>query len=505
MLEIFVKYLAISAIIIDASIALFVLLQNPKRAINQAYWLMMTSINIWQLSNVLFSYYSFQNIFFAEFFLDITYPFAGFSIFLFWYFIYLFPDREHSFKKLFFISIFWFIFLLLVLFTNWLVELTFYKDSQNRVFTYHWLYKIYAFTIITSLLYIIKTLYKKIKEIKIQRWKIQLYYLLAGCILFSIIGITTNLIVPIIQNVFLGIELKNYLYIYNIGPSASIIFSALVAYAILRHRLLAIKFLIQRKWFSIACAAILYLCAMLLSIHTQHLQTIILTIAIASLLFIPTQRCIAFFIQMIVKKERIDLFKITSVEKKFLATCSTPESFFRLLVGQIMQRIPLEKIQCITYDSVNDYYRPAFRLGEGKKFPTHFRKKEKIITILKKTPRIFSPSIDCGDYWSEEEKAFLTEYCTQKEIALILPIRDPFRILGILFLGNRIDLKEISQEDMLFLEDVQKTGNDMMKPILTLYHAVATRIDDSVRVEEIIDPAFKAKKRVSFLEDEDDE
>lgn len=60
------------------------------------------------------------------------------------------------------------------------------------------------------------------------------------------------------------------------------------------------------------------------------------------------------------------------------------------------------------------------------------------------------------------------------------------RLLGVMFLGRRIDQKKYSADDHVFLEKFQKDATRALWSVLQLEHAAVSRIDDPYTVQHTL-------------------
>lgn len=90
----FTEYFLAFAIIFDSSIAWFVLLKNPRRPINQAYFFMIFWITVWQISNFITSYVLLPYGL-ALFFSRLAFAAAAILVPGMLYFVSIFPNHHH--------------------------------------------------------------------------------------------------------------------------------------------------------------------------------------------------------------------------------------------------------------------------------------------------------------------------------------------------------------------------------------------------------------------------
>ncbi len=109
-------------------------------------------------------------------------------------------------------------------------------DGEHRTTIYGKLYPVFILHFVG---YISASIYQLIRKSRSLKGieKVQITYLEWGFILGSFLGIITNIIAPLFGNYSLQ----------AIGPAATVIFVGVTAYAVIRHRLLDIRFVVTRS------------------------------------------------------------------------------------------------------------------------------------------------------------------------------------------------------------------------------------------------------------------
>ena len=220
-------------------IALFVIARN-RRIINQLFVFFIISIAVWLLFDFLTDRSS--NIKYAEIFAKLSFVGPILIAYSFYIFTIYFPrnNKKQNKKWLFVFSITPIILLFLTP-TRALVKSISFEKVESALaakvsFEQGWAYYIFV-------IYFIGYLFASFRNLIVRYHngtgitKQQIRYLFTGIVISLIISFITNILLPLIGNNSLT----------KIGPSSSIIAICFITYAIIRHRLLDIRFVITRS------------------------------------------------------------------------------------------------------------------------------------------------------------------------------------------------------------------------------------------------------------------
>ena len=218
----------------NISLGLLVLFRDHKRTRNIAFALLSLGVALWSLGISVFRDYSSHRIIFISGIL--VHSAAGMAIFALLLFSFTFPEGELPVSKVkkFLLRMFFPLALLLTVFPGAVVLNV--KIGSTNTITYARGFIIFATLVLFCSFWSFVNLLKKFRAAKSQA-KQQILYLFLGVAIGATIGIVTNLILP-------GLGVFNYNWI---GPSATLIMVGFIAYAIIRHRLLDIRFVITRS------------------------------------------------------------------------------------------------------------------------------------------------------------------------------------------------------------------------------------------------------------------
>ncbi len=210
-------------------IGLFVLIKQPRRLVNRAFFTVATGISMWGLGLVLLAETGIFNIFDKV-------TLYGFVIMLFGYvtFAQVFPRAEHTPKHFYYL----FIplgFIACILPFNLVIKTAIVHADKSVQPVNGPLFPLFA-AVCTAYVFLGLFLFVRtyVKAVGLARR--QMNYLLLGLGLFIICAITFDVILPAFQ--IFGL---NFL-----GPISSIALTGFSAYAIIRHRLMDIRVVIQR-------------------------------------------------------------------------------------------------------------------------------------------------------------------------------------------------------------------------------------------------------------------
>lgn len=215
-------------VLLNIGLAIVILVNNPKNAINRFFAFFILSIIFWSVSNYYANFYgdyaliwnksaflsaifiAFSLVYFSLYFPKLSKPL------LFWqHLLIILPTVLISF---------------LVLFTNLIVAGVTIIETGTGVEQGSW----YYIWPVYFLIYIISALWILIKKYRYspEKEKNQIHFVFVGLVLSLLIGITTNLLFPFL--------LKNDT-LSNVGPYATIVLVGFTAYAIVKYELLNIK------------------------------------------------------------------------------------------------------------------------------------------------------------------------------------------------------------------------------------------------------------------------
>lgn len=244
---ILIKILLTISILINAIVAFFVLIRNPKKINNLTYFNAVFWTIIWQLLIWILTFINFSSS--ATLWIDrFAFIAAIVTISSILFFVYSFIDQKISLKRIILVYSFP-AFLIILFLTEYIIKnIVIIETSPPGVIyescygSLYFLFPLFAvgYLIWTIILFITK--YKRLSGIRKNQFK----YIIIGLSVPLSIGIASGAVIPDLIRYFsesssylVGIETR-------IGPICTVFMSIVIAYAISRHRLFGIKFIIRK-------------------------------------------------------------------------------------------------------------------------------------------------------------------------------------------------------------------------------------------------------------------
>ncbi len=205
-------------------------LRGRKNQSNIFFALVAICVSAWTFSRVFFEIFPINGLIY--FWVDFLYISASFIPLFFIFFTYVFPADKIYFsrKQIFFIVIPNLIIVLFVLIPDFVIGDINYDAGGYKIISFGSGYIFYFLYLISYFFWgfvnLIKKYFKKEGIIKTQ-----LKYIFWGTFIATLFGISTNLILPIFGS----------FKFFWLGPVMTVIMTAFIAYAIIKHQLLDIK------------------------------------------------------------------------------------------------------------------------------------------------------------------------------------------------------------------------------------------------------------------------
>ena len=220
--------------VLNLSLALLVYWKNPSRWVNRMFSFFAMAVAGWTVGTTIGNFYAglYPGLIWAR----VAFAMAGLSVYALLAFFHVFPYSPGPPRSLpiilFGISA---AALALLSFTPWMVsELS--MTQRGLKVAYGPLYPLYAAYILSCVGYSVAVILHKMKAARgVER--LQLKYLFVGLLVPGLLATVTNLLVPLL---FGTSQFSQY------GPLFSCLMIAMTAHAIVRHRLMNIRFVIRR-------------------------------------------------------------------------------------------------------------------------------------------------------------------------------------------------------------------------------------------------------------------
>lgn len=222
-------------VILTLWLALFVYFKNPARWVNRAFSIFSLAVAGWTTGTWGAKFFAESKI--AAVFTEIAFAMAALSVYSLVIFFHAFP-RTSSFPRSRLVIVLGVLAAMIVATPKspWIVTNLTVTESGLKT-SYGPLYPLFALYILSCIAYSLWIITAKIKATRgIER--VQLNYLFAGLLVPGILASVTNLLIPLM---FGTSRFSQY------GPLFSFIMIAMIAHAIIRHRLMDIRVVIKKS------------------------------------------------------------------------------------------------------------------------------------------------------------------------------------------------------------------------------------------------------------------
>jgi len=464
----------LSAVILNTVLAFVVLANNPRQKMNQSFFMIAIGVAAWNFATFMFWQTDYVLFWARMMFVGpilIPSAFLCFSL--------SFPDKGDLIKLHQRILIFspWALFIPMSA-TDIIVKSVNIFDREvtygigNSIFAVYFLLFVIAGFII---------LYKKYRTSE-NISKTQLLYMFFGMAVATTIGTVTNLVLPL-----MGTSKLNY-----IGPSATVIFVSLTAYAITRYRLMGIEFIIRKGIvYSLITAimSVLYFIVIYLSEHFfraitgfSSLWFTIPAIFVLALLFEPTMNFLQNFIDRTFFKSRYMAEKISRKFSDGIKKLRKIEDFTKFIAKSAYVTLKLKGSAAFVFDERTGLFTcleakgSLFNLKNGTISPNSLiaqRMNEKRSSLVRDEAKMMKEK-------AAEDMARLNFY-------LCVPSMSSGkngRLLGFLAVDAKKDNTPFSVEEIELLEMLaNQTASGIENAIL--YQQQIVTIEKSLKLEKL--------------------
>ena len=468
----FIQYFLLFAIVFDASIAWFVLLKNPKKAVNQAYFFMISLVTVWQISSYIFSYHYLPSV---DVYLALTrtnFIAGSFIAVAILYFGLIYPNKKHNYNGLLVSGLIGTI-IALISSSKWLIVIDHFESTIGFDHGYGWFlpyfitFQVAAFVIFIC---VITVRYRKTQNSTLKK---QFEYLLIGLTVPFIIAIITNLIIPLLL-----VSNQQYLFeetsLLNIGQASTIFFSALTAYTILRHRLMDIRAVIRRNVITLVAYSVTLLTFFLIGLtiirstntylELSDVSAFTLLLAILLILAKPIRLGVQRIVHMLIKHENIDIHQWTDLEIQQLNKVETPEELAWQLTVHLQGTVILEHTTCIMYDQITESYKTTYTNLSSQAFSND----EPWVRALTEYSQLFAVDQISELSWKKNQKRSVSTLCDKYQADIALPMVSQGRLVGVWLLGKKVDDTEFSSKELIALRSFQTAAADTVANLLRL-------------------------------------
>jgi len=263
----------------------------------------------------------------------------------------------------------------------------------------------------------------------------------------------------------------------------------ILAYAILRHRLMDISMLIKRNtiigityiFISLLLTVLIFLLYSVLSHFIIVPTTMIVGLSISTTLLLmkPLKYTVQWLIKYIIKQERIDVHYAGAKEQAIIAAGGNPKTYARFIAAEIMSQIPVECIHIILYDHYFQRFYTVYSTRNEKKI---FDINERWLQELAKKPVIILQTTSNPKKLSEYQ--FMHKIFTSLSSTCAVPIKSDNRLLAVMLLGNRIDAEPFSQKDIQYLTKLQLRSARQIWSLLQIHHVLQEGLQNPLTIAE---------------------
>ncbi|MES2213262.1 MAG: ATP-binding protein [Patescibacteria group bacterium] len=350
-----INILILIVIILNSFLGLFIFLTKRENKVNQYFFIFSIAATLWGICMFLFRSYAGDEI--GVFFSRILYVSAAIIPYSFLYFIGIFPVEKYSIpKKVLYILAIPFLYICYIsLAPNYLIYGITIQQIGEPVINfnqrYHGIYAAYIisyFSVCYLLLFI-----KYIKFSGLER--LQINYVIFGTLISTMIGVTTNLIMPYIHDFSL-----NWM-----GQIGIVVMVASISYSILRHKLFDMKVVATQFIVFILCTALF---ARVLFSNTR--PDLIINISFFVITLIISFLLLKSVINEVEQRERLEIlsFDLKQTNDKLAEANIQQESLIHFITHQIKgflakSRDIYSMVLEGDYGEIPDVLRPVMQEG----------------------------------------------------------------------------------------------------------------------------------------------
>lgn len=223
----------ISVTILNFSLGLLVLAKNPRHWVNRSFALFAIGVAGWSIAQVSKLLESDQPLFWARW----AFLMGGFVMFALVLFFHTFPFTNKLPRSRPFIALACCALLIAVfsIFSPWIVQSA-VRTSRGRALTYGPLYPVFAAYAFSCIGYSVALIIRKARAARGAERQ-QLRYLFIALLVPGLLGISTNLVIPLLTRTS---------YLSQYGPLFSVLMIGMIAHAIIRYRFMNVRLVVRR-------------------------------------------------------------------------------------------------------------------------------------------------------------------------------------------------------------------------------------------------------------------
>lgn len=410
---------------------------SRRKERNIVFLIFSSSIAFWSFGLAMFysTLYPAQSLFWAK----ILYLAGSMIAVSLSYFSFIFPIKTHTDKKeliqlIHLASVA--LIMILTLNTDYVLQDILIAEQKGLIFGSGYLIWVIHFCgFMAAAFYNLFSQLKKSKGIQV----IQLRYILIGTFSAALFGGATNVILP-----SFGI-----FTLFNIGPLMTIGMAAIIAYAIIKHRFMDIRFIVARTvsfGLLIALIAFVYslLMVFLFSVFTGlNLDNMTLSISAILVLIMgftiqPLRRVIEKMTDSILYKDRYDSGKLLYNLALRMSSTIELKELLHLLLQNLISEL---RVSHGTFFLVEDQ-KISEVVHEGINAKVVYSEYN-ILTLIHENRMLLYDELPPG---------ILNEIMNKSDYAIVLPLYNRSEAIGILALGNKLSGEMYTVSDVQVLE-----------------------------------------------------
>jgi signal transduction histidine kinase len=457
----FYHFIFIFVIIVTYILGFFVLFKNRKKLVNFLFFLFDFFGATWLLT--LYLLYIIKNQYLVLFIGRSNFTAVILYTFFLFLFVCFFPVILFKIKRIYFVilSVETILLSIVTLFTD-LVDKNEIIKGDNIVTVFGQLYALFVMHYVFYLLLIIIILGYKFKKL-FGLERLQIKYLIWGFGASAVIGLVTNIVLPIIWS--------NYSF-QKIGIVCIVISVFMIAYAILRYRLMDIRVIIHRSLvftvlvlfitalYAVLAYSLSFIFTDLFGIRSVIFNGVIMAILVA-LGFEPLKKALSEVTDSFLFKAEYKPQEVLAEFSDFLSSTLDLENLTNFLVKKITEVMKCHFTSLFLYDEAKKSYIKTAEGGQPKQQLAVIEQQlfskvsDYMLAMGKEREVIVREEIKkMNEQLDNPVLRLLIEQLDKYEVNLIVPLYLRDKLVGILFLGDKKSGDVYSLEDLRVLEIV---------------------------------------------------
>lgn len=434
---------------LNVSLGLFVFSKNPRHWVNRSFALFAVSVACWSGAQVSSLLGGEPAVFWSRW----AFLMGGSTVFALVLFFHTFPFENSLPRSIpfWFLTVFAATISMLSVFSPWIVASA-TNTPRGRVVTYGRLYPLFALYVFACIGYSLTLIIRRTRGARGAERQ-QLTYLFIALLVPGLLGISTNLIVPLITRTS---NLSQY------GPLFSVLMVAMIAHAIIRYRFMNVRLVVRRGVVYLIAVAVTgaFLVAMLLvadrltggTADDAPLEVQVVVGLLVALTFHPLKDRIQGWLDHYVYRETYDYQRTIRDASRTISSILDLRSVLTYLCDMTSRTFRPDLVVIFTRDPGSDSFELAAResfssdrelpkqpgLAPGTSLPFFLAESRRYLLLEELPHDSFGPN---------RERA--QTHLSQLGGDLALPMLSENQLIGFLVLGPKLS------GDAYFPEDVE--------------------------------------------------